>query len=103
MTMSSLALLTGGELREGTDEEKIVLLESELIRVNPGDIFMTLSKKARKNSYVYMAEVVDGTLTTATRTEYPIAEETNNILFEKFHNVDADFENPTMIRVFYEY
>ena len=59
MTMSSLALLTGGELREGTDSDKIVLLESELIRVNPGDIFMSLSKKARKGSYVYMAEVVE--------------------------------------------
>lgn len=103
MTMSSLALLTGGELREGTDSDKIVLLESELIHVNPGDIFITLSKKARKGSYVYISEVVDGTLTTATRTENAISEETQNILFDYFHNVDADFVRPTLFRVFYEY
>jgi len=103
MTMSSLALLTGGELREGTNDNKIVLLESELIHVNPGDLFITLTKPARKGSYVYIAEVVDGTLTTATRTEYAISEETQNILFEYFHNVDADFEKATIFRVFYEY
>lgn len=103
MTMSSLALLTGGELREGFNDNKVVLLESELVHINPGDIFMTLSKKARAGSYVYMSEVVDGTLTTATRTEYPISEETQNILFDSFHNIDTTFEKPTLARVFYEY
>lgn len=103
MTMSSLALLTGGEFREGFNDNKIVLLESELVQVNPGDLFIMLSKKARKGSYVYISEVVDGMLTTATRTEYALTEDSNAILFSNFHNVDATFDAPTFMRVFYEY
>ena len=103
MTMSSLAILTGGEIREGFNDNKVVLLESELLYVNPGDVFVRLSKKARAGSYVYLAEMKDGVLTTATRTEHPIAEETNDILFTNFHNIETSFDEPTIVRVFYEY
>ena len=33
MTMSSLAVLTGGELKEGTDDDEIVMLETEIVIV----------------------------------------------------------------------
>ena len=69
MTMSSLAVLTGGELREGTNEDKIVMMESELVHVSDGDETVVLSRKARKGSYVYIAEMINGILSTATRTE----------------------------------
>ena len=66
MTMSSLAVLTGGELREGTNEDKIVMMESELVHVSDGDETIVLSRKARKGSYVYIAEMINGILSTAT-------------------------------------
>jgi len=104
MTMSSLALLTGGELREGTDEKKIVMMESELIHVEDGAETIVLSRKARKGSYVYIAQMMEGILSTATRTEDPLAEETNTISFSDFHNYKEDSTiGDATFRVFYEY
>ena len=104
MTMSSLAVLTGGELRHGTDENKIVMMESELLHVKDGDTSIVLSRKARKGSYVYMAEMQDGILSTATRTENALEEETNTIPFTDFHNYKEDsIVGDATFRVFYEY
>lgn len=106
MTMSSLAVLTGGELREGTDEDKIVMLESELVHVDDGAQTIVLSRKARKGSYVYIAEMINGILSTATRTENPLEEETNTIPLNRpyFHNYEEDkIAGEATFRVFYEY
>ena len=104
MTMSSLAVLTGGELREGTNDNKIVMLESELIHVADGAQTIVLSRKARKGSYVYIAEMINGILSTATRTEDPLAEETDTIPFTDFHNYKEDsIIGDATFRVFYEY
>ena len=102
MTMSSLAVLTGGELREGTDENKIVMMESELIHVKDGDATIVLSKKARKGSYVYIAEMVDGILSTATRTIDALDEEKDTLSIDDFYNGRDTFKEAT-IRAFYEY
>ena len=102
MTMSSLAVLTGGELREGTDENKIVMMESELIHVKDGDATIVLSKKARKGSYVYIAEMIDGILSTATRTIDALDEEKDTLSIDDFYNGRDTFKEAT-IRVFYEY
>lgn len=104
MTMSSLAVLTGGELREGTDEDKIVMLESELVHVADGETKIELSRKARKGSYVYIAEMINGILSTATRTEKALAAESNEIKFTDFHNYKEDsIVGDATFRVFYEY
>jgi len=105
MTMSSLAVLTGGELREGTDSNKIVMTESELIKL-PTDAepqTIVLSKKARKGSYVYIAEMLDGILSTATRLENKLEEETDTISLADFHNFKDLEGNGGTYRVFYEY
>lgn len=104
MTMSSLAVLTGGELREGTDDDKIVMTESELIKVEDGATDIVLSRKARKGSYVYIAQMIDGILSTATRSEKPLTSETNTIKLTSFHNYKEDkAEGEATFRVFYEY
>lgn len=104
MTMSSLAVLTGGELREGTNEDKIVMMESELVHVADGDETIVLSRKARKGSYVYIAEMINGILSTATRTEKALEAETNTISFDDFHNYKEDkIVGDATFRVFYEY
>ena len=104
MTMSSLAVLTGGELREGTNEDKIVMMESELIHVADNEASIVLSRKARKGSYVYIAEMINGILSTATRTEDLLEEETDTILLNEFHNYKEDsIAGDATFRVFYEY
>lgn len=104
MTMSSLAVLTGGELREGTNEDKIVMMESELVHVADNEASIVLSRKARKGSYVYIAEMINGILSTATRTEDPLTEETDTIVLSDFHNYKEDsIVGEAIFRVFYEY
>lgn len=106
MTMSSLAVLTGGELREGTDDEKIVMPNTELVTVKDGATEIKLSRPARKGSYVYIAQVIDGVLSTATRIEDALTEETDTIslLNGFFHNYKEDSKpGDATFRVFYEY
>lgn len=104
MTMSSLAVLTGGELREGTDDDKIVMTESELVKVDDGATEIKLSRKARKGSYVYIAQMIDGILSTATRIDEPMATESDTVSLDSFHNYKEDAsEGEATFRVFYEY
>lgn len=104
MTMSSLAVLAGGELREGTDDNKIVMPNTELAKVAEGATSIKLSRKARKGSYVYISELIDGILSTSTRTTEPLAEETDEIDITLFYNYKdrSDIKDATF-RVFYEY
>ena len=105
MTMSSLAVLTGGELREGTDDNTIVMVESELIHIPDGATEFSLNRKARKGSYIYIAQMIDGILSTATRSESALSESTDTISLEDFfHNYKEDTkEGEATFRVFYEY
>ena len=105
MTMSSLAILTGGELREGTNDNKIVMVESELVKVNKGDTKLVLSEKARNGSYVFAGELIDGIISTVSRIEEPINNKDgeNVIEFSKFHNFDDEASKDATFRVFYEY
>ena len=104
MTMSSLAVLTGGELREGTDDDKIVMTESELVKVADGATEIKLSRKARKGSYVYIAQMINGILSTATRIDEPMAKESDTVSLKNFHNYKEDSsEGEATFRVFYEY
>ena len=104
MTMSSLAILTGGELREGTDENKIVMVESELVKLADGATEIKLSRKARKGSYVYGGQLIDGIISTVSRTEKALPEETDVIVLDDFYNYTEDsVEGEATFRVFYEY
>lgn len=106
MTMSSLAVLTGGELREGTNDNKIVMPNTEIIKVADGATSIKLSRKARKGSYVYIAQLIDGVLSTATRSEDALEAETDEISLENafFHNYKEDSKpGDAIFRVFYEY
>ena len=104
MTMSSLAILTGGELKEGTDDDTIVMVESEIVKVADGAEEIELSRKARKGSYVYAAQMVDGILSTATRTENVLKEASDKIALADFHNhLEDSVEGEATFRVFYEY
>ena len=104
MTMSSLAVLTGGELKEGTNEDKIKMVNSEIVKVADDATTIVLERKARKGSYVYIAQLVDGILSTATRTKAALTEETDTITLDLFHNYKEDSAvGEATFRVFYEY
>lgn len=104
MTMSSLALLTGGELREGTNDNKIVMVESELVKVADGATKLVLSRKPRMGSYVYIAQMIDGILSTATRLDEAVSTDSNEVSLDGFHNYKEDGTiGEATFRVFYEY
>ena len=107
MTMSSLAILTGGTLEHGDEGELITMTETELVTVKAGESKLKLSKTAKKGSYVWAAKMIDGILSTATRTELKsgLADETDEIDFSDFHNpgIFPDANADTVYRVFYEH
>ncbi len=103
MSMSSLALLSGGEYNIATDSEKITMLETELIEVEEGATEIVLSRNARVGSYVYVAEVINGVIGTSSRTEDKLTEETNTITLSDLHNYSASLYGDATYRVFYEY
>ena len=102
MTMASLALLTGGELRQSTDSAKITMTQTELVELAAGATKLKLSRKIKAGSYVYVAQMIDGVLSTATRSDVVVATEADEILLSAFHNFEAPLENATY-RVFYSY
>jgi len=104
MTMSSLAILTGGELREGTNDDKIVMVESELVKVADKAEEIVLSRKARKGSYVYAGQLINGIISTVSRIDEALTAETDKISLNAFHNYKEDsVEGEATFRVFYEY
>lgn len=103
MTMSSLALLTGGTLEQAEDEAKITMTETEIITVEEGATSIKLSRKAKKGSYVWIAEMKNGILSTATRTEEKVDAERAEFDFSEFHNIENPDQDGGIYRVFYEW
>ena len=103
MTMSSLAILTGGELSNASDTAKITMTQTEIIDIaadNNGSI--TLSEAVKANSYVYIGKIINGIVSTVTRTTDKVEGGSNTILIEDFYNFakeDEDIEGK--YRVFY--
>lgn len=103
MTMSSLALLTGGSLEQATDTDKITMIETETIKVAAGSSSITLSRKAKVGTYVYIAEMINGILSTTTRLNEKVTTEKNTFAFADFHNMPSPETDDTIYRVFYEW
>jgi hypothetical protein len=105
MTMSSLAILTGGELSNASDTAKITMTQTEIIDItaeNNGSI--TLSEAVKANSYVYIGKIINGIVSTVTRTTDKVEGGSNTILIEDFYNFKKEDEDITgKYRVFYEY
>ncbi len=105
MTMSSLAILTGGELSNASDTAKITMTQTEIIDIaadNNGSI--TLSEAVKANSYVYIGKIINGIVSTVTRTTNKVEGGSNTILIEDFYNFAKEDEDITgKYRVFYEY
>lgn len=104
MTMSSLAVLTGGELDIAYDANKITMTNTEIVTLAEDDQNVVLSEKAKKGTFVYIGKMVDGVVSTVTRTETALAEETNTITLSSFHLFNGGAQpNAGQYRVFYEY
>lgn len=101
MSMASLAILTGGDLRQGTDTNKIVFVETEIVQLDAVDTSIILSKNARANSYVHIGKIINGVIGTTTRTDDVLGTATATIPVSAFHNFDDD-EIAGTYRVFYE-
>lgn len=102
MTMSSLALLTGGNLEEATDVNKITMTETELVEVKGGTNKIILSREAKVGTYVWIAKMVDGILSTASRLTEKVVTASKEFELDKFYNAEQDSED-SMYRVFYEW
>lgn len=104
MTMSSLAILTGGELSNASDNAKITMTQTEIIDLDANAENITLSEAVKPNTYVYIGKIINGIVSTVTRTT---AKQTGNVntvpvsAFYNFKNDDEDFAGK--YRVFYEY
>ena len=111
MTMSSLAVLTGGELDIAYNDNKITMTNTEIVTLPyPTDeTKVKLSEKAKKGSFVYIGKMVDGVVSTVTRTEKALETETDEIALSDFHlfmeNGELAGKQPLagQYRVFYEY
>lgn len=104
MTMSSLAVLTGGELDIAYDTNKITMTNTEIVTLAENDENVVLSEKAKKGTFVYIGKMVDGVVSTVTRTETALAEETNTITLSSFHLFNGGAQPKAgQYRVFYEY
>lgn len=107
MTMSSLALLTGGELTIANDGagNTITMTQTEIVNIaEEGATYVTLTNKAKAGSYVYIGRMINGLVSTVTRTEEPLTEESNTVLLSAFHNFAGGAQTIAGdYRVFYEY
>lgn len=102
MTMSSLALLTGGNLEQATDSKKITMTETEIVEVKASAKSIKLSRPAKVGTYVWIAMMVNGVLSTASRLEERVATEKDEFNFSEFHNAPVSAED-AIYRVFYEW
>ena len=103
MTMSSLALLTGGNLERANDENKITMTQTELVEVAKGAKVLNLSEEVKEGTYVWAAKMVNGILSTATRTKDKVEAGTKSINLDDLYNAEQDTENESVYRVFYQY
>ena len=102
MTMSSLALLTGGNLEQATDSKKITMTETEIVEVKGAAKSITLSRPAKVGTYVWIAMMVNGVLSTASRLNEKVTSEKTEFNFSEFHNAPVSSED-AIYRVFYEW
>lgn len=105
MTMSSLAVLTGGQLsstRDPHNEVTVTMAQTEIIEIKKGATSIQLANKVKEGTYVYIAEMIDGVLSTVTRTVEPV-EATDTIELTKFNNYEESKYGDANYRVFYEY
>ena len=102
MTMSSLALLTGGNLEQATDSKKITMTETEIVEVKGAAKSITLSRPAKVGTYVWIAMMVNGVLSTASRLDEKVTSEKTEFNFSEFHNAPVSSED-AIYRVFYEW
>ena len=102
MTMSSLALLTGGNLEQATDSKKITMTETEIVEVKGAAKSITLSRPAKIGTYVWIAMMTNGILSTASRLNEKVASEKTEFNFTEFHNAPVSAED-AIYRVFYEW
>ena len=104
MTMSSLAILTGGELSNASDNAKITMTQTEIIDIAKEATEITLSEAVKANSYVYIGKIINGIVSTVTRTEEKVEGGSNVIAIEDFYNFASEGEDiEGKYRVFYEY
>ena len=104
MTMSSLALLTGGNLERANNENKITMTQTELVEVAKGAKVLKLSEAVKEGTYVWAAKMVNGILSTATRTINKVLKaDVKEISLDELYNAEEDMENDSVYRVFYQY
>lgn len=106
MTMSSLAVLTGGELDIAYDDNKITMINTEIVTLTEDATDVVLSENPKKGTYVYIGKMVDGVVSTVTRTETALAEEPTNkkVPLTAFHLFAGGAQPQAgQYRVFYEY
>ena len=104
MTMSSLAVLTGGELNTASDTAKITMTQTEIVEVAKDATSITLGEAVKANSYVYIGKIIDGIVSTVTRTTDKVAGNTNAVEISEFYNFASEGEDISgKYRVFYEY
>ena len=101
MSMASLAVLTGGDLRQATDTNKIVFVETEVIELDPTDTTVVLSKNARAGSHVHIGKIINGVISTTSRTTDALDAASATIALADFYNFDTT-ETAGSYRVFYE-
>ena len=104
MTMSSLAILTGGELNTASDTAKITMTQTEIIDIAREDTEITLAEAVKAGSYVYIGKIINGIVSTVTRTTNKVEGNTNVVQISNFYNFKKGEEDITgKYRVFYEY
>ena len=101
MTMSSLALLTGGNLEKANDAHKITMTQTELVEVKAGEDTLVLTESVKDQTYVWVARMVNGVLSTATRSIKKL-DSTNTIKISDLYNANVETED-SIYRVFYQY
>lgn len=102
MTMSSLALLTGGNLERANNENKITMTQTELVEVKSGADVIVLSEEVKEGTYVWAARMVNGVLSTATRTKAKASAGMKEVKISDLYNARVEAED-TIYRVFYQY
>ena len=102
MTMSSLALLTGGNLERADNEHKITMTQTELVELGAGKDTLVLSETVKEGTYVWAAKMVNGVLSTATRTTTKAGKDVKEVKISDLYNAEVDSE-ASVYRVFYEY
>ena len=104
MTMSSLAILTGGELSNASDNAKITMTQTEIIDVATDATEITLTEAVKPGSYVYIGKIINGIVSTVTRTTDKVEGDTNVVEIADFYNFKKEGEDiEGKYRVFYEY